>query len=336
MTLPTATSSTRPGSSLPQPPGASGTAVPGRARWPAHPALQACGRAGPPLAAAAAPRSRNLHPDERPWVGVARWPDAGPAAAGDAAQAAYGRSFAAATELAAQDIAAGRLADLAAVWRRATQWRVRQLPAGQAGLRGPMTRRRAAHALNTPFFHTPLNGRYRYVIERMLASPGVERQAGYGGDAGVDLLELVTRTQLRGRDVELTTVQLPTRAGSDPLEIVSEGRWLQPLIVHSHPGLLDDILAHAQELACGLAPSMALPARLEQLGALHWWLAQAMPDERGSAAKAEFCVRAYAGAAGVALPPFRAGVVPDIEAFLTPLQAYRTGYATYFERLPTT
>lgn len=278
-------------------------------------------------------RSR-ISEDECCRVGLARWPDLQFEAIGDKAQQAYAQRFATAADAAAQDIAARRLPDLDSVWQRATQWRVQQLPPGSSQPARQLRQRRVRGRLHTPTAYTPIVDRYLYMIERIQAAPRTVRSAGFAGRADVDLLQLATRMHLNGREVALTSLLVPCRAGSEPFEVVRQGPWIQPVIVHPYPDLLDELLAQAQQQVSELHPSLALPAKLERLGTLHWWLAQAMPDQRGSAAKAEFCVRAFAGAAGVALPPFRAGVVPDIEAFLEPLETYRTTYASYFERHP--
>ncbi len=70
---------------------------------------------------------------------------------------------------------------------------------------------------------------------------------------------------------------------------------------------------------------------LPRLGELHWWMAHAMPDGRGSAAKTEMGMRAIALAHGIALPPFRRGIVPDLEAFMQDMETFSQGYADMLE-----
>jgi len=71
---------------------------------------------------------------------------------------------------------------------------------------------------------------------------------------------------------------------------------------------------------------------LAALGNVHWWMAHAMPDKRGSAAKTELCVRALANAHGVELPPFGRGVIPDLEAFVSPRSEFVASYAAMFDK----
>jgi hypothetical protein len=54
---------------------------------------------------------------------------------------------------------------------------------------------------------------------------------------------------------------------------------------------------------------------VKALGDLHFLLAQATIDFRGSAAKSELFIRSLAASAGLELPPFKRGFVPDLEAF---------------------
>ncbi len=59
-----------------------------------------------------------------------------------------------------------------------------------------------------------------------------------------------------------------------------------------------------------------------------------MPDTRGSAAKAELCVRSLAQARGMDLPPFKPGFVPDLEAMVRPRADHVNGYASANSRPP--
>jgi Avirulence protein len=72
-------------------------------------------------------------------------------------------------------------------------------------------------------------------------------------------------------------------------------------------------------------------ARMEKLAEIHWMLAHAVPAGGDSAARSERALRAIAGATGTELPPFRKGVMPDLEAFVTPLDQFKRRYASLFE-----
>ncbi len=68
-----------------------------------------------------------------------------------------------------------------------------------------------------------------------------------------------------------------------------------------------------------------------KLAEIHWMLAHAVPAGSDSAACSERALRAIASATGAELPPFRKGVIPDLEAFVTPLDQFKKNYASLFE-----
>jgi avirulence protein len=72
-------------------------------------------------------------------------------------------------------------------------------------------------------------------------------------------------------------------------------------------------------------------ARMGKLAEIHWMLAHAVPDGSPPAATSETVLRAIARATGTELPPFRKGVMADLEAFVTPLDQFKKNYASLFE-----
>lgn len=69
----------------------------------------------------------------------------------------------------------------------------------------------------------------------------------------------------------------------------------------------------------------------EHIGAIHWCLAQGMPFLRGSAAMADVYTKSLFEALNIQVTPWKAGLSPDWEAFLTPLDEYSKKYKTFFE-----
>jgi hypothetical protein len=69
------------------------------------------------------------------------------------------------------------------------------------------------------------------------------------------------------------------------------------------------------------------------LGEIHYLLAHAMLDHRGSAAKSELMVRSLAASVGLELPPFKKGFVPDLEAFLSSSDDFAKNYSSAFEHV---
>jgi avirulence protein len=72
--------------------------------------------------------------------------------------------------------------------------------------------------------------------------------------------------------------------------------------------------------------------RMGKLAEIHWMLAHAVPTGGDSAVRSETAVRAIARATGTELPPFRKGVIADLEAFVTPLDQFKNTYASFFEQ----
>jgi avirulence protein len=103
-------------------------------------------------------------------------------------------------------------------------------------------------------------------------------------------------------------------------------------IEHTAPSEVPRIMAHAESLySRALDPSVSDPQALTTLGELHWWVAHAMPDDRGSAAKTELSVRSMAQSLGMDLPSFKKGFVPDLEAMTTPRSEFTAKYPAMFD-----
>jgi avirulence protein len=133
--------------------------------------------------------------------------------------------------------------------------------------------------------------------------------------------------EIGGTPISLTAVTISTDPSRDRnvepytnLRKTGFPQFGEPFhIMHTAAANIPRIMAHAESLfSHALDPAIGNNEALTTMGELHWWLAHAMPDERGSAAKAEFCVRSMAQARGMDLPPFRHGIVPDLEAMTTP------------------
>jgi avirulence protein len=73
---------------------------------------------------------------------------------------------------------------------------------------------------------------------------------------------------------------------------------------------------------------------VKQLAEIHYLLTQAAFDYRGSASRSELTVRTLAAAAGIELPPFKSGFVPDLESFMNSRTEFVTNYIHAFE-MPT-
>lgn len=150
---------------------------------------------------------------------------------------------------------------------------------------------------------------------------------------------LVAQADLQGTPVNLTRLMVPNESVDSfrspiarDLQKQQFSRAFPYMMEHAHPDLIQPIMNHVeQQFSDLLERQPSLEETLATLGAIHWWMAHAMPDLRGSAAKTELCVRATAGAMGIELPPFQRGVIPDLEAFTTDHHTFSAGYAALFE-----
>lgn len=121
----------------------------------------------------------------------------------------------------------------------------------------------------------------------------------------------------------LSTVVLST----DPHANRNEGRYsnLRNLDV-------DAIKQHVEGLfSKAIDPQISRQQFMKHLANIHWWMANAMLDHRGSATKTELCVRALAQARGIDLPPMQHGVLADLEAITTRRKDFIKNYQQLLE-----
>jgi Fic family protein/SAM-dependent methyltransferase len=86
-------------------------------------------------------------------------------------------------------------------------------------------------------------------------------------------------------------------------------------ILHTDPKYFPQIQKQVEALyQHAIDPSISDADFVRTASRLYWWLAHAMPDARGSAAKADFVLRTLYQVRGINLPAWRPGVVPDMEA----------------------
>lgn len=70
----------------------------------------------------------------------------------------------------------------------------------------------------------------------------------------------------------------------------------------------------------------------QKIGAIHWCLAQGMPFERGSAAIADIYTKSLFESLNIQTTPWKKGIAPDWEAFLTPMDEYSEKYKSFFSK----
>lgn len=282
-----------------------------------------------------------LTTQEKSLIGMARWPDPAYNKEEYPSQQAYGRSFWKTTRDAGQQLAQGQIRSLRELWTYAQDWRG-STATGNDGKKFGLGSQRGGD-WGIPFM-TPLNERYAYIRDRYeQRSDGVLRQDPLSGT------QYSIDDSINGERIELSRVVLPERWGDASfrayyMETLAglEEPWdaldnEPPQFRFEHMASPDArrIMDHAETLfSSALDPSISPSQALATLGELHWWVAHAMPDFRGSAAKAELCVRALAQARGMDLPPFARGMVPDMEAMTRPREDFVGSYAKAFSRPP--
>jgi hypothetical protein len=156
----------------------------------------------------------------------------------------------------------------------------------------------------------------------------------------VQIHEFQCQATIKGKIMPLTAMQAFTAADSSgPTHLKISATENSPgsrvgVMKHTSQEHILDLMNHANDIFISLQREGAdQSVVLAKLAELHWILVHAMPDKRGSAAKSEMAVRAAAYSIGTELPPFRSGIVADLEAFVTPLDEFKKNYAGLFEDL---
>jgi len=104
---------------------------------------------------------------------------------------------------------------------------------------------------------------------------------------------------------------------------------------HTTPTNARKVIAMANDLyAEAMLGAMTFPQIKRRVAELHWWLAHAMPYKRGSAAIVDMLTKTIWMHHRVKVHRWKAGVVPDLEAFMRPLEDFVAAYDSFFEAAP--
>ncbi len=312
-----------------------------------HQASDAVGLSGHPQNSPLVRHPRAKAPEaERQLFGVARWPVVCDPKESEVMNRHYGTVFSREALRLGQRIGQQKYAFFTHVWADCRQWRANY----ENNFGGKDENFGQSRIGTRAIYSTPIvsGQRYAYMVDRIFALP----QAQHGlihapkrvngqtveGTMKVREVRYNATTTLHGEQKLLTQLKawfepdgspLATPAGmpvqiGDIIHTKTEKNYI-PLVREAND------LFH-QAITPGLSPA----ERLRAMADLHWILAHAMPDRRGSAAKTELAVRAIGYAVGIELPPFAPGVVPDLEAFLSPREEFVSNYETLFSRPPLT
>ncbi|MCC4618061.1 hypothetical protein LL972_19035 [Xanthomonas campestris pv. asclepiadis] len=302
------------------------------------------------------PAESKLSPTQIALTGVARWPHPRFNQDSTPENQQYGRRFHSTARDGGARIASGQIQTFRQLWDFAGaarhSWATQQT-AQPGGAGKPHQGNAQPFAAGYPRqinVSTPLTEHYAYLIPRVRQLPLVRQANGLVADAGQptpdgfmahDVFEMAG--ELNGEKVPLTQLRLAVNPDHFHHPLAQQGRAGHEGVVetsafpfcirHTPFELVQLIMNHVENLFADLVAPGHDPAELmPALGNLHWWMAHAMPDLRGSAAKTELAIRALANAHGVELPPFARGNVPDLEAFVTDRESFSARYADLFER----
>jgi avirulence protein len=222
------------------------------------------------------------------------------------------------------------------VWDACRSWRAGVAKDGNHPAQAEFATSRVGDTGNS---QTPIGSDCAHLHTRITELAGgspanVERKQGADGTV-YDENAFQRQINLGNEEIGLTLMAAYTAPNGSPITIHDPEQNNLPAtgrMVHTRAEHIPALLGRAQELFTELTTqSLAKDDQMMRLGEMHWLLAQAMPDRRGSAAKSEMVVRSLAHALGHDLPPLRDGVSLDIEAFFADPILFQLDYADYFE-----
>jgi avirulence protein len=209
-------------------------------------------------------------------------------------QQTYGRSFWWATRETGSRISEGRVSSYRQLWSEACDWRSRNAGSQSKGFD---TERGPGHQGTL----TPLEGTYEYIRDRYSTrTDGAIRESSVSGAPPSRRYQLTD--EIDGWSIALRSIVLsgdPRADRDSPFYTGLRDAGLddgEPFhIDHTALSEVPRIMDHAESLySKALDTSVSDSQALSTRGELHWWGANAMPDDRGSAAKTEFTVRSFA------------------------------------------
>ncbi|POP72872.1 XopAH/AvrB family type III secretion system effector [Pseudomonas syringae] len=278
------------------------------------------------------PQASRLMPYQQAFIGVARWPDSHFNRDDAPHQMEYGQSFYNKSRELGESVASGQIGSFQELWSEARDWRASRAGADAdvfLSPRDPNSYREYA---------TPLAEQYSYIKNKF-----ANRKDGEVGSPADFLPKSKTfriTGKIDGEKIPLTRItvskDLHADRMADPyprLRNQGLGDLGEPnLMSHTNSEFVPQIMSHVENLhQSATDASVSDSHALKTLAEMHWWMAHAMPDKRGSAAKTELCVRSIAQARGMDLPPMRLGIVPDLEALTMPLKDFVKSYEGFFE-----
>jgi avirulence protein len=296
-------------------------------------------------------------------IGVARWPNS--STDHDIDERRYGLAFSNKSLELATEIKGGEIQNIDQLWNKCREWRSSRCQANDPAADSYKTARPIVTPdipSYTPIYHDLKYGfmgkKVKDVVEGMVNREvdGMNvRKTPSEDKPTVTSYHLAATLKLdKDEPVELTKVeitfdskheqfhmglrqsafsnQLPSRQPNAE-EIRAHFNKAENKMIHTDPRLVPALMSRADKVFQEVRRADATPEdRMSGLAEVHWVLTQAMPDQRGSAAKSEMVVRSMAAAMDMELPPFKKGKVPDLEAFMMPLDKFKKEYSDLLEK----
>lgn len=272
--------------------------------------------------------------DEIRLTGAARWPNKSLDNSSSPDNQAYSSSMWRHARGSGKHIKEGQVTSYRQLWRDATDWRLSTIKNKQTPDLQEFVLPRSLEKFSNSLYITPLHsdGPYAYMKDRFIEKaehydiPVEKRRSKDGGEN----LNYTDFSQLGNNEVDLNHIYLSTPPNSEINESVSLGT-----IHHTAGFQINEIMNHIessfQEAMSGeLSPSESM----DKIAEMHWWVTNSCPDFRGSAAKAEYCARAMSEALGIEMPPFKDGILPDLEAMAMSKDDFVKAYSSLLERPP--
>lgn len=256
----------------------------------------------------------------------------------------YGTAFQEASVRLGAQIAKGELASFDELWKACRAWRLGQFDNPQERQVRPNISPDEKNELRLSFAYerntqttienklswTPIAGKYGFITPKILASKNFTASVFDGHQ----VLGATHEVPIDGKRTELTRIFAFANElrESVPIPVNVLGVPLLGTIYHTSVDALPTIKGKISEQFEDLiSADMTDPVeRRTKLAEMHWLLAHAMLDHRGSAAKSELAIRSIAMALDMELPPFREDIAPDLEAFVRPIDDFVKKYQSDF------
>ena len=284
---------------------------------------------------------------ERRLFGVARWPNAYSPKDLEQNNYKYGLAFAKEARKIGQRIAKNKYENIVFLWADCRRWRA----AYEQKFGGKNPDFGESRMVDRGGTSTAIvsGHRYEYMLPRIFGLPGADRttkeieQVSYSSffettarlRTVLEVSYTATTVDYLGQRWPLTELVGLFEPDGSPFKTREGVVTVVGTMLHTDCSVRRQLFPELNYLfKSATDPGQPQDMRLHYMAELHWLLAHAMLDRRGSAAKSEMLVRAVGYAVGIELPPFAPGIVPDLEAFLTPRTQFVARYPELFTRPP--